>query len=383
MQESNKKKLKPIIKKKNHYFEIFISKVIKQVSEKCNITSNAKQQLNSFLCILAKKISSFAFELTIFSKKKTISHKEVSSSIKMILGDGVLKNSILEGEKAINKFKESQKNNGSRKTKAGIIFSPSICEKFLRNFGNFNIMVTVFAPVYLAAVLEYLTYEILDLASNYVQIDKRIRITIRDIEVSVRNDFELDKLFNTLNISFLGGGVLPYIHPSLTKKKKKKYNIIKNEKTKYRYRPGTVALKNIKKYQKLSDTLIFSKCSFEKFVRSIFKENKEIENVDSEQLKISKEVFIIIQYFIEQFIVKILYNANFLAIHARRVKILPIDIAFISYLINNSKNPYSSFINQISEILSIDLQDEYNILENDDDDGDDLLSNLSDSNNID
>jgi histone H2A len=376
MEESdNIKPSKPIIKKKKHYFEVFISKVLKEVSEKCNITANAKQQLNSFLCILSKKICSLAFELTIFSKKKTISEKEVSNAIKMILIDGLLKNSIIEGEKAIKNFKDSEVF-GSRKNKAGILFSPSISEKFLRNFGHSKIMITSLAPIYLSAVLEYLTYEILDLSCNYVQNDKRVRITIRDIEVSVRNDVELDKLFNSLNISFLGGGVIPYIHPSLTKKRKKKYNI-KSEKSKYRYRPGTIALKNIKKHQKLSDSLIFSKSSFEKFVRLIFKENKE--NNEIEQLKISKEVFIIIQYFIEQFVVKILYNANFLAIHANRVKLLPIDIAFISYLINNSKNPYSSFINETGDILSIDLHNEYNTEVIDED----LSSNNSENNNID
>lgn len=368
MEDSNDiKQSKYIIKKKKHYFEVFISKVLKQVSETCNITANAKQQLNSFLCILAKKISSIAFELTLFSKKKTISEKEVSNAIKLILVDGLLKNSIFEGEQAIENFKNPN-NVGNRKTKSGIIFSPSISEKFLRNFGNLNIMVTNLAPIYLSAVLEYLTWEILDLASNYVYNEKRIRITIRDIELSVRSDIELNKLFNHLNISFLGGGVIPYIHPSLTKKKKKKYNL-KNEKSKYKYRPGTIALKNIKKYQKLSDSIIFSKCSFEKLVRSIFKEHKD----NYESFKISKDVFIIIQYFIEQFIVKILYNSNFLAIHAGRVKILPIDIALVSYLINNSKNPYSSFIN--NDIISIDLQDEYNNI-------DDNSSNLNITDNF-
>ena len=47
-------------------------------------------------------------------------------------------------------------------------------------------MVTSYAPVYLAAVLEYLTYEILDLASIYCKDNKRIRITIRDLEVVIR-----------------------------------------------------------------------------------------------------------------------------------------------------------------------------------------------------
>jgi hypothetical protein len=69
-------------------------------------------------------------------------------------------------------------------------------------------------------------------------------------------------------------------------------------------------------------------------------------------------VFIILQYYIEQFIVKLLYNSNFLAIHAGRVKLSSIDIAFMSYLVNNSKNPYNSNLRDISDVLSIDYQED-------------------------
>ena len=281
--------LKNNIKKKFHYFEAFISKVLKQVSNNSGITLNAKQQLNSFLCILAKYISKIAFELTIYGKKKTISDKEISNAIKIIISGCLLKNSILEGEKAINVFKNNI-NKGSRQNKAGIIFAPSIAEKFLRNFGYSKIMITSSAPIYLSAVLEYLTYEILDLSLNNCNENKRSRIIIRDMEVSIRNDEEFDKLFRKLNISFLGGGVIPFIHPSLFNKKIKK-QVIKNNNRKYKFRPGTIAIKNIKKYQKLSDILLFPKSCFEKFVRQIFKDNKIEEN---NTLKISKDVFIIL-----------------------------------------------------------------------------------------
>ena len=375
MEENNKQLKNIILKKKFHYFETFISKVLKQVSESGGITSNAKQQLNSFLCILAKHISKIAIELTIFGKKKTISEKEISSAIKIVISGGLLKNSILEGDKAVSIFKINTLK-GSRQNKAGIIFSPSIAEKFLRNFGYSKIMITRSAPIYLAAVLEYLTYEILDLSLNYCKDNKRNRITIRDIEISIRNDEELDKIFKKIDVSFIGGGVIPFIHPSLLnkKKKKKKNDNIKNNK--YKFRPGTIAIKNIKKYQKLSDTLLFPKSSFEKFVRQIFKENKK-----DTTLKISKEVFTIIQYFIEQFIVKILYNSNFLAIHSGRIKVLSIDIAFISYLLNDSKNPYNSIIKDNSDVLSINYQEHLDSYINTDESY--SINNTSDSSNND
>ena len=347
------KEEKTIRRKKNHYYEIYISKVIKQISENCGITSNAKQQLNSFLCILSKHISLVVTRLTIIGKKKTISEKEILNALSIILNGELLKNSLIEGERAIKNFKNDDKK-GSRQNKAGIIFPPSITEKFLRNFGNSKLMVTSLAPVYMAAALEYLTYEILDLSCMYTKDNKRIRITIRDLEIITKNDVEINKLFTKLNISFLGGGVIPFIHNSLLKKKKKKKTL--NSNNKHRFRPGTVAIRNIKKYQKESDTLILAKSSFEKIVRNIFNEIK-MENV-----KISKDVFIILQHFIEQYIVKLFYNANFLAIHSGRVKLISTDIAFISYLFNDSKNPYNNVIND-NLILTTNEIREDNILE--------------------
>ena len=51
-------------KKKSRFFETYISKVLKQVSDKNGITSNSKQQLNSALCIVARTVSSMVVRLT-------------------------------------------------------------------------------------------------------------------------------------------------------------------------------------------------------------------------------------------------------------------------------------------------------------------------------
>ena len=86
-------------KKKTHFFEIYISKVLKQVSENCGITSNAKQQLNSFLCFLSKYLSKIIIDLTIYGKKKTISDKEIINSLSLTVSGELLKNSILAHSK--------------------------------------------------------------------------------------------------------------------------------------------------------------------------------------------------------------------------------------------------------------------------------------------
>jgi histone H2A len=76
------------------------------------------------------------------------------------------------------------------------------------------------APVYLAAVLEYLCAEILELAGNAARDNKKSRIIPRHITLAVKNDEELNKLLG--NVTIASGGVLPNIHSVLLPKKSAK-----------------------------------------------------------------------------------------------------------------------------------------------------------------
>lgn len=333
-------------KKKSHMFETYISKVLKQISQTNGITNNAKQQLNSVLCFISKHISLLTYKLNSAGRRKTISLKEIENALNIVLSGKLLENALKEGHKSCSNISNSSTTNNvnysSRQNKAGILFPPSLAEKFLRDFGSSNIMISNLSPIFLASVLEYICFEILDLSVNNCKENKHVRITIRDMELSVRNDEELNNLFFKLNISFLGGGVIPYIHSSLLNKikiKKKKNNNDKpNKEHNHRFRYGTLAIKNIKKQQKISNCLILSKSPFEKLVRTIFSKNNN--NIHNQ--KFSKDVFIVLQYFIEQYIVGLLRNSNFLSIHSGRVKLIPYDILLYNSFINGGKgNPYT------------------------------------------
>lgn len=285
--------------KSSRYFDTFISKVLKQVSNEYSITLNAKQQLNSVLCYITRDICNSVFNMVMMSKKRTISVKEIINTIQILFPGDLAENSICEGKKAIQPRTGCRYN--TRQVNANIIFPVALLEKFLHNFGYWNIMVTAQSPIFLAAVIEYICAEILDTGVLYTKERNHMRVSIRDLELTIRNDTELNALFQKFNMEFIGGGIIPFIHPHL--------DVIKH----------TPVYKDITKYQNMSNKCLLSKFTFEKIVREIVHKHKA-------NMKISKNVSVIIQFYIEHFIINLLQYANLACIHAYRTKLQNIDI---------------------------------------------------------
>ena len=103
--------------------------------------------------------------------------------------------------------------------KAGLQFPVGRVARYLR-VGKYATRIGAGAPVYLAAVMEYLAAEVLELAGNASRDNKKTRIIPRHIQLAVRNDEELSKLL--ANTTIAAGGVLPNIHSVLLPKKSKK-----------------------------------------------------------------------------------------------------------------------------------------------------------------
>eukprot|EP00244_Chara_vulgaris_P011714 TRINITY_DN590_c0_g1_i1.p2 TRINITY_DN590_c0_g1~~TRINITY_DN590_c0_g1_i1.p2 ORF type:complete len:141 (-),score=21.06 TRINITY_DN590_c0_g1_i1:1557-1979(-) len=104
----------------------------------------------------------------------------------------------------------------SRSAKAGLQFPVGRIARYLKA-GKYAERVGAGAPVYLAAVMEYLAAEVLELAGNAARDNKKTRIVPRHIQLAIRNDEELSKLLGQVTIA--AGGVLPNIHSVLLPKK--------------------------------------------------------------------------------------------------------------------------------------------------------------------
>ena len=86
----------------------------------------------------------------------------------------------------------------------------------------------------------------------------------------------------------------------------------------HRYRPGTVALREIRRYQKSSNLLI-RKLPFQRLVREIAQGFKT-------DLRFQGSAVLAIQEAAEAFLVTLFENTNLCAIHAKRVTITPRDM---------------------------------------------------------
>ncbi|PWA38415.1 histone H2A [Artemisia annua] len=128
----------------------------------------------------------------------------------------------MEGTGKIKKGAAGRKAGGPRKksvtrsVKAGLQFPVGRIGRYLKK-GRYAKRVGTGAPVYLAAVLEYLAAEVLELAGNAARDNKKTRIIPRHVLLAIRNDEELGKLLSGVTIAH--GGVLPNINPVLLPKK--------------------------------------------------------------------------------------------------------------------------------------------------------------------
>ena len=321
-------------------FKSYIHRVLKQVHPDTNITRKAMECTDGIIRTVATRICDDAHMFTHGTDKKTLSSREVQSAVHSTLPGELSKHAVREGTTACTKYADSvaasdaaskKKRKKSptapvmREFRAGLVMSVSLAEKYLRGFGQIKYNIAAASPVYLAAVLDYLVAEIMEAAGNVCRDHKRTNITVRHLFLAVHNDDELSRMLHRFNVVILGGGVLPNINARLLVKKPKKTirrkKVEGEAKRPHKWRPGTVALREIKNFQK-SSGLLMQHAPFERLVR-------EVSGSIIPDLRFTHEFMTAFQSLVEHDTVNLLHTANDLCCHANRetVQVADIDLA--------------------------------------------------------
>ena len=87
----------------------------------------------------------------------------------------------------------------------------------------------------------------------------------------------------------------------------------------HKYRPGTVALREIRRYQKSTETLI-RKLPFQRLVREV------MQDFTKEGMRLQSHALAALQEASEAYLVNLFEDTNLCAIHAKRITIMPKDI---------------------------------------------------------
>ena len=96
-------------------------------------------------------------------------------------------------------------------------------------------------------------------------------------------------------------------------------------KKRYRYQLGTVALKQIRQYQKSTELLI-KKLPFQRLVHEIASDSEVIKSPLCGKVRFQSAAVMALQEAAEAYLVGLFEDTNLCAIHARRVTIMPKDI---------------------------------------------------------
>ncbi len=189
-------------------FNSGIQAVRRQVWPDLTLSKYATSALTNIMQDLLGKVALESANLARKGKRMTVSSLDVQTAARILLPGGISKYAVIEGTKAVTNYMSSQpgtKGKGkkvSSQKRAKLVFSIGKARRELKLHSQ---RVGAGAPIYAAAVCEYILAEILELAGKHTVDVKRNRIRARDVAAAIQQDNELEILFRGTYIA--RGGV--------------------------------------------------------------------------------------------------------------------------------------------------------------------------------
>lgn len=95
-------------KKRVESYSTYIYKVLKQVHPDTGMTRRSMSIMNSFVNDMFERLASEAGRLARYTKKKTLSSREISTAVQLVLPGELAKHAVSEGTKAVTKYTSSR-----------------------------------------------------------------------------------------------------------------------------------------------------------------------------------------------------------------------------------------------------------------------------------
>ena len=203
-------------------FSTYIFNTQKDIKGQFGFSKKAMAVMNSVVTDVFDRLMIEASNLAKYAKKKTVGANEIEHATKMIFSGDLSKHSVEAGKEAVKKFEREVSKDGAKKggkhvsksSKAGLIFPVGRIARHMKN-ARVASRIGAGAPVFVAAVLQQITGELLE-AANKQTLDTlhKKRITPRSVNLGIIGDEELEHVFSKVTIA--AGGVKPdNIHKSL------------------------------------------------------------------------------------------------------------------------------------------------------------------------
>ena len=90
--------------KRTETYSSYIYKVLKQVHPDTGISKRGMGIMNSFINDIFERIATEASKLARYTKKSTLSSREVQTAIRLVLPGELAKHAVSDGTKAVTKF---------------------------------------------------------------------------------------------------------------------------------------------------------------------------------------------------------------------------------------------------------------------------------------
>lgn len=336
-------------------------KAIYKGDKKPAVSLSARKQLDYLFQALCRKAYHVMNETTHSLNQKTLGKKNARKAIQ-VLADLDLAQEILEhANEAARTFEETaDKRSKSKKGKldrmaateqTGLFVAPSLVNKYLRlsNPGiakvhnvkslkkitgvdkngktvtieadlaasKYEARVSAKAKLTIAAFIDYLLVTIIQRASDVVaEVGDKVRLTPRHLLLGVHSDDLLSAFFRKNNIYLVEAGVSPYFPgfleitsdmKKLNRKKKNKANKNREAESEGKRRgklPGTVAIRNIVKYQ-ASTKVIIQYQPIYKMVKALL----PTENKDGKPYRVNRDAVLHLQDYAESHVIKLMREA--------------------------------------------------------------------------